>query len=659
MENIEDSAVKNWIQAQNNLTNRFLEKIKGKEKIAQRIEELFQYTMIATPKETSNGLFYLKRCPGENRSSLYLKKKAADNEKDLEIKLVDMERLDPSGNKSLDWFFPSPDGRYVAYGVSESGSEWSTLHILDVEKKQVLSEKISRTRFSSIAWKHDSSGFYYTRYPDKGDVPEGEEFYGIHVRYHQLGTNPNEDPIIFQNTNNPRQFLSLRLNEDDSTLVILASQFVSMDLYLVKLEEDTPLVRPILVNNTFRIISLELFKDSIYLLCNKDYENYAVYRARLTQMEPQYWELLIADDNKILQQLEVVDNQIILFYYENIVHKVAVYNIEGQRIRELPLPDNGSILALYHGYGTKHVYIHFVSFFTPQIFYYYNVATNKLQVLHKADTQISADEFTVTRVWYPSKDQTQIHMFILHKKDLKLNGKNPCILTGYGGFGISRTPDYFPHALFWAEHGGVFALANLRGGGEFGERWYRAGRLDKKQNVFDDFIAAAEYLIHHGYCSPKTLGILGGSNGGLLVGAALTQRPDLFNAVYCAVPLLDMLRYHKFLMAAAWIPEYGNPNNPKHFEWLYRYSPYHNTKEGIKYPAVFFYTAIADSRVHPAHALKMTALLQHLNRDLQNPILLRVETQAGHGIADSLAIKKKRIVEALLFLSWRLNLSLE
>ncbi len=645
--------VKRWIYKQNLFTRSILDNLPERDEIKKRLLELHPHGIVSTPVERDLGWFYLRREREENQAKLCFLPINGETE---EIVLVNPNELDPKGLTTIDWFFPSNDGKFVAYGLSQGGDEWSILHVIDVMKEKLLSESIPRTRFCTVRWKNDNSGFYYTRYPDFGDVPPCEVFYHQHVRYHRLGDPHQDDVIIFKNERNPREFPHPFLSPDESYMLIMSYRFVSADLYHVDLTTTPPRVNPIIENNEWMIKKIEITRRHVYLLATKDSPEYILYRTTKDRLDPIHWEkLVIPPEGATLEDFVILKDKIISLLQKEVSHHLYQYDHEGSTTTYIKLPELGTVLDLKGTEKTTRTSFIFHSFFYPPRPYMFDTRTQQLEMLESPSIQVNSEVFQVTKVWYSSRDGTKIHMYIYHKKNLVRDGKNPTILYGYGGFGISLLPSYSPFFFHWVEKGGVVAVANIRGGGEFGEKWHEDGRLDKKQNTFDDFISAAEYLISQNYCSPRTLGIMGGSNGGLLVGAVMTQKPHLFAAVYCGVPLLDMVRYHKFSMAKVWITEYGDPENPEHFKWLYSYSPYHNVKDGESYPAVLFHAAESDSRVDPSHAMKMTALLQHASKS-KNPILLHIESEAGHGAGKPVEKRIKQFVDMLSFFWWRLAL---
>ncbi len=659
LERLDDPEVRDWIYKQNAFTRNILDNLPGRRTIELRLKELFPHGILSAPVETKCGWFYLQRDANENQSKLCLRYKDPPNDEKI---LVNPNALDSKGLTTIDWFYPSENGNFVAFGLSKGGDEWSVLHVIHVPSGNLLSETISRTRFCTVRWKQDESGFFYTKYPEIGEVPPGEEFYHGHVRYHALGTRIEEDPVIFKNDARPRDFPLPFLSPDETFLLVTSHRFVSADLHFVKLTSDFPSSTSIIENNTWMIKNIEMTDKYIYILASKDSPNYMIYRATKDSLMPENWEPLIEPpEGAMIVDFRRTKEYIAVLIQQDVSHHLYIYEPEGELTERIKLPSFITINELKANRKSNLLTILCNSFNQPHQALLYNIDLGTTNAFSNSSSLHfnRFSSFQVSRIWYESKDGTRVHMYLYHPKNVVKNGQNPTILYGYGGFGISLLPFFSPQFQIWVELGGVVAVANIRGGNELGETWHESGRLNKKQNVFDDFIAAAEHLIAENICSPSTLAIVGGSNGGLLVGAVLTQRHDLFAAVYCAVPLLDMIRYHEFSMAKAWIPEYGDPRNPEHFKWLHAYSPYHHVKEGEKYPAVLFHTAEADNRVDPCHAMKMTALMQHATASKESPILLYVESGAGHGAGKPINKRILQYCDMITFLAWRLGLPLE
>lgn len=640
-----------WTTAQNARTTAALSAVPGRAALEARLTDLYQVGTVDAPEIRGSRFFYLKREGDQNQALLC----ARDGLDSAERVVVDPNALGSDGLTALDWWYPSPDGGLVAYGTSQNGDEWSTLQIVNAETGAVLSDEIDRTRYCSIAWLPDASGFFYTRYPTPGDVPAGDENYNRHAYFHQLGADPATDPKIFGEGRSPQDMMTLAISPDGHWLIALAAEgWVRADVYVRDLTTANAPWVPVAEGIDANFGTPIATPDRLYLLTNLDAPRGRVIAVDPAQPAIERWTTVIpANEERTLDGFVLAADRIITHELEAATSHLRTYSRAGEAIGDLELPGIGTVRALDGEHGNQTVVAGYTSFATPPCAFAFDVVSGARTPLAPVPSAgIDPAEIAVEQVHYRSNDGTSISMFLIHRQGLARDGRNPTILDGYGGFNISRTPGYSPLFLTWLELGGVIAVANLRGGGEYGEAWHRAGMLENKQTVFADFLAAAGWLIGEGYTSSDRLGIHGGSNGGLLVGAALTQRPDLMRAVLCAVPLLDMVRYHQFSIAKLWIPEYGSADDPAAFQWIYAYSPYHHVTSGTRYPAVLLTTAEQDSRVDPLHARKMTALLQWATNGSDRPILLRAETAAGHGIGKPIA---KRVAEtadtACFFLS--------
>jgi prolyl oligopeptidase len=540
------------------------------------------------------------------------------------------------------------------------------LQIIESDTGKLLPEKIARTRAASVAWKHDNSGFFYTRYPRAGEVKKEDEAYYRKVFYHQLGTAPDgsTDKLVFSYDKDPQAWPNVTISDDDRWLLIDVSHgWTRNDLFLKDLRSDAPAVE-ITQGKNF-LYNGEIYKGSIYLVSNEDAPRFRLFKVDTANPQREHWREIVPQTpgarDAVLRGESVIGGKLLLSYEKDVTSRLKIFDRDGKHLSDIPLPGIGSVTGIGGVYDDDEVFFDFQSFTAPPSIYRMSMASESMQTSQWQALQapIHPERYEVKQVFYPSKDGTQIPMFIIASKGLKLDGSNPTWLTGYGGFNVSLSPSFNPPLYVWLEHGGVFAMINLRGGAEYGEDWHRAGMLEHKQNVFDDFISAVEYLIAEKYTSKEKLAITGGSNGGLLMGAAFTQRPELFRAVVCQVPLLDMLRYQNFQIAKLWIPEYGSSDDPEQFKWLYAYSPYHHVQEGRQYPAILFMTADTDTRVDPMHAKKMAALMQAeaangASRD--RPILLRIDTKAGHGIGKPISKQVDERLDIFSFLFWQLGM---
>ena len=689
-------------------TRALLDPLPGRDAIHKRLTELLSIGNITPPAIAGRHYFYTKREGMQNQPVLYVR----DGLEGADRVLVDANQLATDGTIALDWFQPSDNGKYVAYGTSQSGSEMSTLHVIETKTGTILPDTIERTRAASIAWLHDNSGFYYTRYPNKGDVPAGQEVYNRHVFFHLLGSPVDTDDPIFGEGRDPEDWPSISLSNDGRWLLINVSQgWTKSELYLQDLKSDKPSSR--LTTGKDFLYSADVYDGKVYITTNEDAPRYRVFVTDAGNFEREAWKEIIPQSDAVLQGAAVFGGKLFAQYEQNASSQLKIFDLDGKKLSDVSLPAIGTVFGTGGKWNHEEAFFGFQSFTVPPSIYridlkgapqgpkpaslsgrdgtaqtasFQEIGVKESQNPHpklannaslgwgtlesvsndmqpvlwtKVDApSIDPSAYEVAQEWFKSKDGTRVPMFIVHKKGLPKNGRNPTLLTAYGGFNVSLTPSFSRTAYLWMEHGGIFAVANLRGGAEFGEDWHRAGMLDKKQNVFDDMIAAAEHLISEKYTDKHHLAIQGGSNGGLLMGAMITQRPDLFRAVVCQVPLLDMLHYQDFQIAKLWIPEYGSSENPEQFKWLYAYSPYHHVKAGAEYPAILFMTADTDTRVDPMHAKKMAALMQAEARNGSSktrPILLRIESKAGHGAGKPVTKQIEEFTDVYSFLIWQVG----
>jgi len=660
-----------WVADEMAYTRALLDPLPGRDAIHKRLTELLSIGSITAPVIAGKHYFYTKRAGMQNQPVLYVR----DGLNGPDRMLVDANQLAADGTIALDWFQPSDNGRYVAYGTSQSGSEMSTLHIVETKSGTILPDIIERTRAASIAWLHDNSGFYFTRYPKKGDVPAGQEMYNRHVFFHELGTDPETDDLIFGEGRDPEDWPSVFLSNDGRWLLIHVSQgWTKSELFLMDTHGKNPSSR-LTTGKNFNY-GAEVYDGKVYIITNEDAPRYRAFVTEAGNFDREAWREIIPQSDAVLQNVSVYGGKLFAQYEQNATSQLKLFDLEGKKITDIWLPAIGTVFQTTGRWNHDEAFVGFHSFTVPPSIYrvdltpvhYKTAGKNSIEgevianptLWTKVDApSIDPSAYEVAQEWYKSKDGTRVPMFIVHKKGLEKSGKNPTLLTAYGGFNISLTPSFSRTAYLWMEHGGIFAVANLRGGAEFGEDWHRAGMLDKKQNVFDDMIAAAEHLISEKYTDKNHLAIQGGSNGGLLMGAMMTQRPDVFRAVVCQVPLLDMLRYQNFQIAKLWIPEYGTADNAEQFKWLYAYSPYQHVKAGVEYPAILFLTGDFDTRVDPMHAKKMAALMQAEAKNGSSktrPILLRIESKAGHGAGKPVTKQIEEFADVYSFLFWQLGM---
>ena len=654
LEKADSPEVQKWVSEENDYTRALLDPLPGRAAIQKRLTELLSIGNVSAPVLAGHHYFYTRREGLQNQPVLYVR----DSVNGADRVLVDANSLAADGTVALDWFQPSENGRYVAYGTSPSGSEMSTLHVIETKTGTILPDTIERTRAASIAWLHDNSGFYYTRYPKKGEVPAGQEMYNRHIYFHLLGSPVETDNAIFGEGRDPEDWPGVSLSNDGRWLLINVSEgWTKSELFLMDLKGDKAPIR--LTTGKNFLYSADIYDGKVYITSNEDAPRYRVFVTDAGNFDREAWKEIIPQSDAVLQGAAVFGGKLVAQYEQDASSQLKIFDLEGKKLNDLALPAIGTVYATGGRWNRDEVFYGFQSFtFAPSI-YRYDLKNGSTSLWTKVDApSIEASAYDVQQEWFNSKDGTRVPMFVVYKKGLQKNGKNPTLLTGYGGFNVSLTPSFSRTAYLWMEHGGIYAVANLRGGAEFGEDWHRAGMLDKKQNVFDDMIAAAQHLISEKYTDKHHLAIQGGSNGGLLMGAMITQRPDLFRAVVCQVPLLDMLHYQDFQIAKLWIPEYGSSENPEQFKWLYAYSPYHHVKAGVEYPAVLFMTADTDTRVDPMHAKKMTALMQAEARNgssVARPILLRIESKAGHGAGKPVTKQIEEFTDVYSFLFWQLG----
>jgi prolyl oligopeptidase len=661
LEDAKSAETHKWVAEEMAYTRSLLDPLPGRDAIHKRLTELLSIGNIGVPQIGGKYYFYTRREGLQNQPVLYVREGVDGKDRVL----VDPNQLAADGTIALDWFVPAEHGKYLAYGTSLSGSEMSTLHVIETKTGQLLPDTIERTRAASIAWELDNSGFYYTRYPKKGDVPEGQERYNRHVFYHLLGTDPETDAPIFGEGRDPEDWPSVSLDNDGRLLLITVSQgWTKTELFLMDLKARTPPTR-ITTGKNF-LYTGTVYNGRLYIVTNEDAPRYRMFVTEAGNYERDDWQELIPQTGAVLQSASLWGGKIFAQYEENASSQLRVFDLNGTMRKELALPALGTVFGSSGKWNHHEMFYGFQSFtFAPAI-YRYELDKSAVSLWAKVEApSIDPAAYEVQQEWCNSKDGTRVPMFIVHKKALergagefKKDGHNPTLLTAYGGFNVSVTPAFNRSAYLWMEKGGVYAVANLRGGAEFGEDWHRAGMLDKKQNVFDDMSAAAEHLVSEKYTDRDHLAIQGWSNGGLLMGAMMTQRPELFRAVVCQVPLLDMLHYQDFQIARLWVAEYGSAESAEQFKWLYAYSPYHHVKAGVEYPAVLFMTADTDTRVDPMHARKMTALMQAEAKNggsKTRPILLRIEAKAGHGAGKPVAKQIEELTDMYEFLWWQVG----
>lgn len=652
LEDLDSEETKAWVEAQNTVTFAYLNNIPAKETLKNRLTQLWDYEKYGTPFKQGTRYFYFKNDGLQNQSVLYVLE-SLDGEPKV---LLDPNTLSPDGTIALSGMSISEDGNLMAYGLSTSGSDWQEWKVLDINTQENLSDHLKWVKFSGASWTHDHQGFFYSRYdePQEGK-PLEETNYFQKLYYHRLGTPQSEDALIYERPDHKEWGFNGFLTEDGKYLIISVWQGTEPK-NLVFYQDLTQLNSPVIeliseFKASYRFIDYE--GENFWFTTDLDAPRSRVIAINInTKTHTE----VIPQASETLEGVNILNNQFITDYLKDAHTQIKIFNLDGSFVREIELPGIGSA----DGFGGKRydteTFYSYTSFTTPNTIYRYNLVTGESTIYRQANVDFNPDAYETQQIFYPSKDGTLIPMFITAKKGIELNGNNPTILYGYGGFNISLTPSFSISRLVWLEMGGIYAIANLRGGGEYGEDWHQAGIKLKKQNVFDDFIGAAEWLIKKGYTSSQKLAIMGGSNGGLLVGACMIQRPDLFAAALPAVGVLDMLRFHKFTIGWAWCSDYGSPENPEEFQALYAYSPLHNLKSETAYPATLITTGDHDDRVVPAHSFKFAATLQE-NHVGENPVLIRIETKAGHGAGKPTAKIIEEIADEFAFLKQVLNMN--
>ncbi|MBT41434.1 MAG: S9 family peptidase [Idiomarina sp.] len=617
----------NWVKAQNEVTFDHLENIPFREKIEARLTELWNYEKVSAPRFEGDYIYFYKNDGLQNQYVVY-RKKSEDAEAEV---FLDPNTFSEDGTTSLAQLTFSEDGSIAAYSISEGGSDWRKIIVIDAETGEQLEEPLVDVKFSGISWK-GNDGFYYSSY----DKPEGSELSAKtdqhKLYYHELGTAQSDDQLIFGGTEEEKhRYVGGYVTEDDRFLVVSAANSTSGNTLYIKDLSDPDADLVLVDGNMDYDTSVLTSRDhTLYLETNMDAPNGRVVTVDASNPQPENWQDFIAHSDNVLNP-STGAGYIFAEYMVDAVSKVEQYDYDGNKVRDIELPGVGSASGFSEKQDAEKVFYSFTNYSTPQTIYEMNPDTGESVVYEESGADFDSSQYVSKQVFYTSKDGTKVPMIITHKKGMALDGSNPTILYGYGGFNISLTPSFSIANAAWLEMGGVYAVANLRGGGEYGKEWHKAGTKMQKQNVFDDFIAAGEYLIDEDYTSSERLAVRGGSNGGLLVGAVMTQRPELFAVALPAVGVLDMLRYHTFTAGAGWAYDYGTAeDSPEMFEYLLNYSPVHNVEEGVAYPATLITTGDHDDRVVPAHSFKFAAELQE-KAGGDNPQLIRIETNAGHG----------------------------
>ena len=615
-----------WVNNQNKTTFNYLNSIPYKRNIKKRLEQIWNYEKRTSPFNEGDYTYYYKNNGLQNQYVVYRKKDSEDEEV-----FLDPNSFSEDGTISLTGLDFSKNEKLVSYSISEGGSDWRKVVVMDTETKEIIGDTLTNIKFSGISWKNND-GFFYSSY----DKPEGSELSEMtdnhKLYYHKLNTDQNQDKLIFGGKSTDKyRYVSSSVSEDNKYLFITASNLTDGNkLFAMNLTKDSNKIEVVSDDETTDDYVIETDGNTFYILTNSNAPNKKLVRTKYNRLNQKYWIDVIPETENVLN-ISVGGGYFFAEYYLDAISDVSQYDYNGKLIRKLDLPGLGSFSGLWGKKEQKELYFSFSNYYIPTSIYSYNLEKGESSLFWKPDIRFNSSEYISKQIFYESKDGTKVPMIITHKKNIKLNGKNPTILYGYGGFNISRTPGFSVTNAIWMDLGGVYAVPNIRGGGEYGKEWHNAGTKLNKHNVFDDFIAAAEYLISSNYTSSDHLAIRGGSNGGLLVGAVMTQRPDLMKVALPAVGVLDMLRYHKFTAGAGWAFDYGTSEESEEmFEYLLGYSPIHNVEENVEYPATLVTTGDHDDRVVPAHSFKFAAHLQDKQIG-KNPVLIRIEKNAGHG----------------------------
>ena len=628
LEDDNSEQTKAWVQEENKVTFDYLSKIPYRDKIKKRIEEMWNYPKYGAPFQKGD-YYYFQKNDGLQNQSVWFTQKGLTGKPEV---FIDPNKLSDDGTVSLGGINFSLHGKYAAYTIQKSGSDWQEGYVMDVATKKLLSDKLTWLKFTGFSWKGDE-GFYYSRFP----APTGEDQLkgkntNQQVYYHKVGTEQSEDKLMYEDKDHPLRSAGVGLTEDERFLILGTSEGTSGGEVWTWDTKDPSQTKFSLLIPGFATDPnvIDNAGDKLLVQTNDGAPNFKVVLIDPKDPGRENWKVIIPEQKEALQTVSTGGGYLFASYLKDASTKVYQYTYDGKLVREIKLPGIGTA----GGFGTERKHDHFfytyTSFNYPPTIFKYDIKTGQSTLFRKTEVKFKPEDYEVKQVFVTSKDGTRVPVFLTYIKGIVLNGNNPTLMYGYGGFNIPITPSFSPSIVFFLEQGGVYASVCMRGGSEYGEDWHKGGMLDKKQNVFDDFISSGEWLINNKYTNSGKLAIQGGSNGGLLIGACMTQRPDLFKVAVPQVGVMDMLRYHKFTIGYAWSVEYGSSDNPGQFKYLYKYSPLHNLKPGVKYPATFITTADHDDRVVPAHSFKFAATLQADNAS-DNPTLIRVETKAGHG----------------------------
>jgi prolyl oligopeptidase len=647
--------VASWVAAQNEVTFAYLKAIPEREGLQRRLTDLWNFERYSSPFKVGGRYFYSKNDGLQNQSVLYTMNSLNGEPRVL----LDPNQWSKDGTVALSGISVSDDGKYLAYGVAEAGSDWKTWRVLAIDTGKVLDDAVRWVKFSAASWTKDGKGFFYSRYDEPKDAGQFQSLnFNQKVFYHRVGTPQADDVLVYRRPDQPTWSFHAEVTEDGRYLVIVTSAGTAHKYRITYKDLAEPYGLPIDLIDNFDNEYSFVGNDGPVFFFKTDVEapRGRVIAIDLRQPERAHWKEIIPQAKETLSGVNLVGNQLVAEYLKDAKTQAKMYTPDGTFVRELEFPGIGTASG-FHGRRTDtETFYTFSSFATPPTIYRYDLITGKSTPFRRSAVKFNPDDYEVKQVFYQSKDGTRVPMFLSHKKGIKLDDSNPTLLYGYGGFSIPLTPAFSISRIAWMEMGGVFAQANLRGGSEYGEEWHLAGTKLRKQNVFDDFIAAAQWLIDHHYTRPEKLAIQGGSNGGLLVGAAMTQRPELFGACLPAVGVMDMLRFQKFTAGRFWVDDYGSSDHPEEFKAIFAYSPYHNLKKGTKYPPTLVTTADTDDRVVPGHSFKFAAALQYAQAG-PAPVLIRIETRAGHGAGKPTAKLIEETADQMAFLVKNLKMT--
>ena len=654
LEDPQSAASRQWIEAQNQVTSAYLETLAGRSAISDRLTQLWNFERYSTPFKQGGRYFYFKNDGLQNQSVLYTLPSLEAEPR----MLLDPNTLSEDGTVSLSGMAVSENGAYLAYGLSSAGSDWVEWYVRDIATGVDTDDRLQWVKFSGASWSHDHQGFFYSRYdePDETTKLEAVNYYQK-LYYHRLGNPQGDDVLVYDRPDQKEWGFGGGVTEDGQYLIISVWKGTdpnNLVFYKDLRAPDSPVVE--LITEFEASYSFVDNEGSLFWFrTDLEAPKGRLIAIDIAQPERGAWQEIIPESDDTLEGVGLLNHQFVADYLKDAYTTIRIFSLTGELVREVALPGIGSAGGFDGKRGDTEAFYSFTSFTVPSAIYRYDMVTGQSTLYRQPEVDFDPAAYTTTQVFYESKDGTRVPMFITHKTGLELNGQNPTLLYGYGGFSISLTPAFSVGNLVWMEMGGIYAVPNLRGGGEYGEEWHQAGTKLHKQTVFDDFIAAAEWLMAAGYTSPAKLAIMGGSNGGLLVGACMTQRPDLFAAALPAVGVMDMLRFNQFTIGWAWESDYGSPQNEAEFRALYAYSPLHNLKPGTAYPATLITTADHDDRVVPAHSFKFAAALQAAHQG-EAPVLIRIETKAGHGAGKPTAKVIEEVADKWAFLAANLGM---